>query len=295
MNGAEGKRTGGHAAAEPGRVSVGQSPAAQLVGTYGPFIGRGPELEALFGALDVVQAGADQFVVLAGDAGMGKTRLCQELASEAARRDIPALWGRCFEEPGAPPFWPWTQAVRALLETWDDTYLRAMVGEGPGPIAALVPELNVRLGDIAAPAALEADQLRFQLFFAVTQLLQRAAERGGLLLILDNLHWADPSSLRLLGFLAADLGAHRLMLVGTYRHTEVSRQHALSDVLADVTRCPGYRRLRLTGLSREETEQLLHSATGVSPSPEVVEVLHTRTEGHPLFLVETLRNAPAKN
>jgi len=255
----------------------------------GPFIGRGPELQAVLGALDRAEAGTDQLVMLAGDAGMGKTRLCQEVAAEAARRDILTVWGRCYEEPGAPPYWPWIQAIRSVIDTWDDTRLRALLGDEAAPIAGIVPEVRSRLGKPPSVSPLEPDQLRFQLFHAITQVWQRIATETSLVLILDNLHWADPTSLRLLSFLAAELGEHRLMLLGTYRQTELSREHALGESLADLTRCPGYRRLHLTGLNRDETAQFLHSAMGASPSPEVVAAIHERTEGHPLFLVETFR------
>jgi len=278
-----------HGETTPDLQPAGESSPVHNVGAPGPFIGRGPELRALLGALDRAQAGTDQLVMLAGDAGMGKTRLCQELAAEAARRKIPTIWGRCSEEAGAPPYWPWTQAIRTLVQDWDDIRLRAIVGDSATPIAGIVPELGRRLGDTPGFGALEPDQLRFQLFHAITQLWQRAAEADGLLLILDNLHWADLTSLRLLAFLGADLGAHRLLLVGTYRHTEVSRQHGLGELLADLTRCAGYQRLQIAGLSREETEQLFCSASGALPTPEVLDAVHARTEGHPLFLVETVR------
>ena len=255
----------------------------------GPFIGRARELQTLCGALDRVETGIDQVLMLAGDAGMGKTRLCQEVAAEATRRNIPTVWGRCFEEPGAPPYWPWIQAIRNLIGDWDDTRLRALLGDDAAPIAGIVPEVCNRLGELPPTAALEADQLRFQLFQAITLLWQRIAAESALVLILDNLHWADPTSLRLLSFFAGDLGAHRLMLLGTYRQTEISREHALGEVLADLTRYAGYQRLQLTGFSGEETAQFLHSASGAQASPEVVVAIHERTEGHPLFLVETVR------
>jgi len=254
-----------------------------------PFVGRQREMQLLCGALDKAQAGSDQIVMLAGDAGIGKTRLCQEFASEAARRAIPTVWGRCFEEPGAPPYWPWIQAIRAMIGGCDDTRLRSMLGDEAAPIAGIVPEICNQLGDLPPSAALEADQRRFQLFHAITQVWQRIATESSLILILDNLHWADPTSLRLLSFLAADLGAHRLMLLGTYRQTELSREHALGELLADLTRYPVYQRLILSGLSRDETAQFLHSASGASPPLEVVTEIHNRTEGHPLFLVETVR------
>ena len=255
----------------------------------GPFIGRGPELQALRAALERADAGTDQLVMLAGDAGMGKTRLCQEVAAEAGRRNISTVWGRCFEEPGAPPYWPWIQAIRVVIGGCDDMRVRALLGDEAAAIAGIVPEVNPRQDQAPPDGAPQADQLRFQLFYAVTRFWQRFAAEQSLLLILDNLHWADPSSLRLLSFIAADLGAHRLMLLGTYRQTELSREHALSESLADLAGCPGYQRLQLTGLSRDETAQFLQTAGGVSPSSEVLAAIHERTEGHPLFLVETVR------
>lgn len=265
------------------------SSAGPRIPASGPFIGRHPELEALRAALDRAAAGSDQLVMLAGDAGMGKTRLCQEMAAEAAQRNIPVVWGRCFEEPGAPPYWPWIQAIHALVESCDDERLRAVLGDGAAHIAGIVPEVGCRLGDLPPVKPLEGDQARFQLFHAITLVWQRAARESALLLILDNLHWADPTSLRLLAFLAAELGQHRLLLLGTYRETELSRQHPLSETLAELTRYPAFRRLRLTGLSRDETEQFLMTACGAIPSAAAVATLHERTEGHPLFLVETVR------
>jgi predicted ATPase/DNA-binding CsgD family transcriptional regulator len=264
-------------------------PAAGTGAVSVSFIGRGMELKALRAALDRVHAGTDQLVMLAGDGGMGKTRLCEEVASEAEQRHIPTAWGRCFEEPGAPAYWPWIQAMRSRFDTLDDTRLHALLGEDAAAIAGIVPELRHRLGDLPPLGALEPDQQRFQLFHAVTGFWQRIAGEGALLLILENLHWADPSSLRLLGFFAAQRGAHRLMLLGTYRQTELTRPHALGESLAELARCPGYQHLRLNGFSREETAQFLQSASGESPAPEALATLHQRTEGHPLFLVETVR------
>lgn len=123
------------------------SPAPPARG--GVFIRRQFELAALRGALDRACGGEDQLFVVAGEAGMGKTRLCQELAEAATRRGVQVLWGRCFEEPGAPPYWPWLQALRTLLDTGDDERLRALLGEGAAHIAAIVPELSRRWADLS--------------------------------------------------------------------------------------------------------------------------------------------------
>jgi DNA-binding CsgD family transcriptional regulator len=175
-----------------------------------------------------------------------------------------------------------------VLDTCDDDRLRAVLGDGAARIAEIVPEVG-RLSDLIPVKALESDQERFQLFRAIILVWQRVAEGRPLLLILDTLPWADPTSLRLLAFLATEMGQHRLLVLGTYRETGLSRQHPLTDTLAEFTRYPHFQRLRLTGLSRDETEQLMTSACGVSPPLWVAAMIHERTEGHPLFLVETVR------
>ena len=151
-----------------------------------------------------------------------------------------------------------------------------------------MPEVDAPAGPGAAGRRSAGRSTAFQLFYAVTRFWQRISAEQALLLILDNLHWADPSSLRLLSFSPRSSVQHRLMLLGTYRQTELSREHALSESLADLAGHPGYQRLQLTGLSRDETAQFLRRPAAV-PVAEALATIHQRTEGHPLFLVETVR------
>lgn len=269
-------------------LQVAASSPSQHASRIGSFIGRQRELAALRTALDQAINGNGQLVMLAGDAGIGKTRIAQELAEEAGGRNVLVLWGRCFEEPGAPPYWPWIQTIRAYLQACDDESLRAALGAGAAYIAGIVPEIAARMGDVAPLARTEdSDQARFQLFDAIAQFLQGAARTRPLLLIFDNLHWADSTSLRLLAFLAFELAENGLMVLGTYRESELSRQHPLTDTLAELTRSPRFQRLQLSGLSREETERFMRCGSAFAPA--LVAAIHERTEGNPLFLVETVR------
>lgn len=254
------------------------------------LIGREPELRLLQDAVTQALDGPARWLVIAGDAGIGKTRLAQHAAELAAQRGMRVAWGRCLEEPGAPPFLPWTRAIRDALHGLQGSDLAGALGAEAAAVVEIVPELAAHLpGRTALPVLTDGNQARFRLFMAVAQLWQRLAAQQPLLLILDNLHWADTGSLRLLGFLAGELAAQRICVLGTYRHGELSRQHPLSEALAELLRTPGFVRLPLAGFSRDETERFIASSAGVLPAPQVAAAMHVRTEGNPLFLVETLR------
>ena len=258
------------------------------------FIGRRPEMEALRAALDQARAGNCRVVVLAGEPGIGKTRTAQELADYAARHDTRVLWGRCSEEPGAPPYWPWLQAIRGYAEHSDDETLRATLGIAASYVADLDAVLARRLSGVprALPSA-DAGEARFQLFDAITEFWRNAA-RQSVLLVLDDLHRADTASLRLLEFIVAELRVSRLIIVGTYRDPEITREHPLSDTLAELARHVSFRRLRLTGLTKEETAEFLDGVGNIAATPEVAASLYQATEGHPLFLTEMARFLAAR-
>lgn len=205
-----------------------------------------------------------------------------------------ALWGRCNEEPGAPPYWPWQQLVRGWIASHDEGCIRQALACGVAPLAEIVPDLADRLPDpvrdraIATPST-EVAQARFRLFDAVNTFWQRAAQQHPLLLILDNLHWADASSLRLLEFLAPDLCGSRILLLVTYRDVELSRQHPLSATLGELARQPRFERLRLSGLTHAETAHMMELAGGATLAPALVDAIHAQTEGNPLFVGEMTR------
>jgi predicted ATPase len=194
-----------------------------------PFVGRERELAQIAAALDGARAGRGQLVMLAGEPGIGKTRTAQELARHAAQREAAVLWGRCHEESGAPPYWPWVQVIRALLHDADPDLL-AGLGAAACDIADIVPEVRDRLPELERSAPLgDPSEARFRVFESIRQLLASLCRSRTLLIVLDDVHWADAPSLRLLEFLAPELGGHRILLVGTYR----ARQSCRAS-----TRCP---------------------------------------------------------
>ena len=254
------------------------------------FVGRERELAALGTALDQALAGEGRIVMLSGEPGIGKTRTAQMLARYAEPHDVRVLWGRCYEEPGAPPFWPWLQVIAACAESYDDAGLRTLANSGAGDLAEILPDLARRLPDLAPvqrPA--DATQARFRLFDAINGFWKRAAADAPYLLVLDNLHWADAPSLRLLEFLAPAVGGMRLLVLGTYRDIELTRRHPLSNTLGELARDPRFQRLRLAGLSLGEASRFMSAASGRPLPPDLVAAVHGQTEGNPLFLGEITR------
>jgi DNA-binding CsgD family transcriptional regulator len=254
------------------------------------FVGRERELAALGGALEAAVGGEGRIVALAGEPGIGKTRTAQMLAHYAETREVRVLWGRCSEEPGAPPYWPWVQVIRACTDGREGAELQALLGAGAGDLAEIVPELARRLPDLeAAPRPADATQARFRLFDAIAGFWQRAAAGAPHVLILDNVHLADTPSLRLLEFLAPELGASRLLVLLTYRDIELSRRHPLSDSLGALARVPRFERLRLTGLNLGEASRFMAAASGRPVPADLAASVHSQTEGNPLFLAEITR------
>jgi DNA-binding CsgD family transcriptional regulator/tetratricopeptide (TPR) repeat protein len=254
------------------------------------FVGRDHEVEAMCAALDAACAGRGSLVLLAGEPGIGKTRTALELARRAEQRSARILWGRCHEEQGAPPYWPWVQILRAATAGQSSEALRVDLDAGAGEIAEIAPEVRARLPDLECPPPLDdPSSTRFRLFGSIARFLINASRRQALILVLDDLHWADVPSLRLLEFLAQELAGSRLMVVGAYRETELSRRHRLSDTLGALMRAPHVLRLHLSGLNAEDVHRFVATAAGMVPPMWLTSAIHSQTEGNPLFVREVVR------
>ncbi len=258
--------------------------------TAGSFVGRQAELAELNAALEDVLSGRDRLVMLMGEPGIGKTRIALELATCARLRGAQVLWGRCYESMGTPPYWPWAQAIRSYVREHRPEQLRSEMGAGAADIAEIVPDLRESMPDLRPPPALgDPQQARLRLFDSISAFLKGAAQTQPLVLILDNLHWADRPSLLLLEFLVQELSGARLLVVGTYRDIELSREHPLSQTLGELTKEPHLRRIPLRGLAQEEVSNLTELVSGITPPQELVEAIHQQTEGNPLFVTEAVR------
>jgi DNA-binding CsgD family transcriptional regulator/RecA/RadA recombinase len=255
------------------------------------FVGRRGEIEALCTALDAACGGHGRLALLAGEPGIGKTRLALELAAQASKHDAVIAWGRCHEEAGAPPYRPWAQVLGALAGAQNTEELRADLGAGGPDVAEIVPEIRARLPDLDPPPAALSDpsETRFRLFGSITHFLLHYSRRRPLVLILDDLHWADAPTLRLLEFLSQEITEGRLLVIGTYRDTDVSRRHQLSDTLGALIRAPHVNRLHLSGLDIHDVSDFATTTAGMALPPWLTSAIHSQTEGNPLFVREVVR------
>ena len=253
------------------------------------LVGRDSELGELLAGVDDAMAGSGRLLLIAGDPGIGKSRLAYEAASRARDLGFQVAWGRCWEAGGAPAYWPWVQSLRACVRGLDREELRSHLGAGAPFVAQLVAEVAEILPDIRPPRAIGSEAGRFDLFDAVVTFLRNAGESRPLVLVLDDLHAADAPSLLLLRFAVRELGDARVLLVGAYRDIELDRDHPLTATLAELSREPAARHLRLRGLTEAGVGRLIQETAGVIPDGRVVAAIHGYTEGNPLFVGEVVR------
>ena len=255
----------------------------------GELVGREEQLAVLEGALTGAAAGRGRLVLVAGEPGIGKTRLAEEVARRAASRGVRVAWGRCDEEEGAPAFWPWVQVVRQLLADVAPGALGPLLGSWGAELSQLLPELRERVPGLEPPPVVELAAARFRLYQAVTGLLGRLGEARPLLVVVDDLHWADVGSLGFLRFLAAELRGAHLVVLATYRDVDMTTGEPLAETLGALARQPVVERITLGGLAQANVARLVANAIGTRPGEQLVRAVHERTDGNPFFVTELLR------
>ena len=253
------------------------------------FVGRDRELGDLVACLDDAFAGRGRLVLLAGEPGIGKSRLADALMEHARSSGAHTLIGRCWEAGGAPAYWPWIQALRVAIGDTDAEALRTLLGAGAADLAQLLPELRERFSDLPEPPALEGEGARFRLFEATRSFLHKAAQPRPLVVVLDDLHAADEPSLLLLQFVARGVNDSRLLVVGAYRDVDPILGAPLTSALAELVREPHTAQIGLGGLSAANVAEYVRLSTGIEPAPGLVEAIHAETEGNPLFVSETVQ------
>ncbi len=253
------------------------------------FVGRQREMASLRAAVDAAATGDGQLVMLAGEPGIGKTRTAQELTAYAETSGAQVWWGSCLEQQGAPPYWPWVQSLRTHIQQTDSESLIVQMGPGAADISAIIPELRHKLPDLEPAPTLEPEQARFRLFDSISQFFGNLAGSRPLMFVLDDLQWADQPSLLLLEFMASQLPGKNILILGTYRDIEISREHPLSRTLAQLARSGSYHRESLGGLESEYVGQLINDISGDEPSPGLVQAIFGHTDGNPFFMTEIIR------
>jgi DNA-binding CsgD family transcriptional regulator len=257
------------------------------------FVGRDQEQRALQEAFDAAAAGRGSAFFVAGEPGIGKTALTTQLAHYARSRGGRVLTGHCYDEGSlALPYQPFVEALSAYAADCDPERLSRELGPGASAIARVVPDLaGSRVRAASGDVSLED---RWRLFQAIAAFLRRAGETEPVLLIMEDLHWADSGTLGVLRHLARGLAQARLLVVGTYRDAAVDRDHPLTAALTDLRRVGPLPRLELGGLSPDDVLTLLRRYHGPTATDDEADRLYRRTEGNPLFVNELLRAAGSR-
>jgi len=258
-------------------------------GPRGAFVGRGPELAQLVDGLDDAFAGRGRLFLLAGEPGIGKSRLAEELIALGKARGARVLVGRCWEAGGAPAYWPWVQSLRTYVRESDPAELRAHLGDRAAEMAQLIPDVRRLVPDLPELPSLAADAARFRLFDATAEFLRAASASRPLAIVLDDLHAADASSLLLLQFVARELQLAHVLVLGAYRDVDPVPGESMAAALAAIAREPTTRRLALRGLSATELAEYVERTAGDAASADLVAALHEETDGNPLFAGEIVR------
>ena len=245
-----------------------------------PCFGRQAEIDRLLEHLAEAAAGHGGVVFVHGEPGIGKSRLLAETASVAAGRGVEVLSGRCLEGTGALPYGPFSEALEGVLP--------GRASSGSGPLAVLVP--GEAGPDGAGRPDLRPDERRLRLLDSVARFLADRARERPVLLLLDDLHWADDGTVALLRHTARTTGARKLLVVGAYRAGEVGPGHPLDDALGALSSETECRLLRLDGLDQPAVDQLLGAVAGAPVATDLAAAVRAETGGNPFFAREVVRH-----
>ena len=253
------------------------------------LIGRTEELIHLNASLQLAIRGRSTTTLIAGEAGVGKTRLVSELATLARATGSLVLIGGCIVLGDGPlPFAPVTEAIRGLIRQTEPDELASVIGPSGSELARLVPDLGPSVDEVPAPAPVSAMSAQGRLFELLLGALGRLAAKSPVVFIVEDLHWSDQSTRDLLAFLVRNLHDAPVMLVFTYRSDEVHRRHPLLPFLAEVGRADRVERLELAPLDRRESADQLRAIAGHDLDDALIDSIHQRSGGNAFFAEELL-------
>ena len=283
-------RLHGAGAHMPPEAALPPPPAIAAATEAVEFVGRDDELELLARAWERTKQGERSVVLLGGEPGIGKTRIAREFARRCAAQGATVLVGRADQE-ALIPYQPWVEALTWYVRACPEPDLSAQLEAvgGGGELAWLVPGLLLRVRDLPPRDSLNPESQRYRLFEAVCDLLVRASAAHPVLLLVDDVHWVDKSTLQLLRHLLRRPDHARLFVILTYRESDVSANVALSDVLAELTGAPGATRLSLRGLGENAVSRLIQ-ALGATDTANLGRMVTEGTAGNPFFVGEVVRH-----
>ena len=253
------------------------------------YFGRALEMSRLLTCLEKAAAGRGGVVLLAGEPGIGKSHALRQLIGMARAGSAIVLIGRCVEGAWVPPFRPFAEAIAGYGETAGPERLRADLGPAGAALVRIAPRLAQLLPDLGPPPTLQPDEERFRLLDAAAQFFTALSGRATVLLVLDDLHWADAGT-AMMRHLARTCGQRRLLIAGAYRTTETAGEDLLGDLLGAMQPETGCTTIRLGALDTEAVGQLLAAEAGARVSPSLITAIGAHTGGNPFFAKEVIRH-----
>ena len=274
---------------------LGTGPAAtpypsNLPGRMTRFIGREAERAELRRLLDQAARGHGALAIIGGEPGVGKTRLAEELAADACQRGFTALIGRCYEMAGAPPYTPFVEVLEAAARSFPPEALRSALGDSASEAAKLMPELRRLFTDIPPPPELPPEQERRYLFNGIREFWARASRAQTLILILEDLHWADEPTLLLLQHIAQHIHEIPLLVLATYRDVDPDVTYPLARALESLLRQRLAHDLTLKRLPEDDVSAMLQALSGQEPPDALLHAIQAHTEGNPFFVEEVFHH-----
>ncbi len=255
----------------------------------GLFVGRDAEFGSLRQLGETALAGRGGAAMIEGEPGIGKTRLAEELITYARVRGALVLSAACHEADAMPAYYPFSQAIRSYIREADPVGLAWQLGSDGPELARLIPELTEIVPSVSEPEPLSGEESRFRFYDAVAGFLVGISASRPLVLVFDDLHWADSSSIELLSFLAGRVSGNPFLLACAYREDEAAARPEMQRLIADIDEVSNHSRTILTGLDQQAIGRYVELSSGRSAPAELVARIHEQTGGNPFFVGEVVR------
>ncbi len=275
-------------------IPSGQLPGEAAAVRRVQFVGRDVEMGRIQDALEQVASGSGLFLLLAGEPGIGKSRLAEEAVRHSRTRGFRVWRGQCRGTEGAPPYLPFVEILRQYIEDRPDDVLLDELGDYATELSKLIPQLAGRLALPAETIPSPPEQERYRLLEAIRHTFGQVARRRPTVLFMEDMQWADVATCLALRHIAASVAEVPILILATGRDQDLGPGHPLADAMAEFSRLQRYARVNLSGLSASAIESMLASVGRGQPPNDLVEAIHEETEGNPFFITELVNHLMAE-